>query len=418
MKNFILLFFFLATLVGCQSPSDDFNAELAWREFDEVFKENYAYYDNTNIELSSLFDDYKNKALEATSEQEFISVVTVFMRYFRDPHLNIYPGNKTGYSVTPTGADIWVTQQQGKYLIIDIKAGSAAYNSNIQVNSEAISIDGRTPKEAITTVFGGEFDRLSTKRKVRGLNIALGGIKNKTRKIITRYKGVDSYHQLDATYDAIKRAYKEPTLVFKTINNLGYIRFNNSLGNNDTVNAFNKAIKELITTDGLILDLRNIPSGGNTGVAEPILGHFVQQETPYQLYQRQQPSHFGQKKIPFHQAKMERATAKPKKPFYDKPFVVLVGRWTGSIGEGMMIGLDALGAKAIIGAPTADLLGGIKNITLTQSNAVIDIAYERMFHVNGTYREDFDATIKMDTADWGIDQTDPALSKAIKQLSN
>ena len=109
-------------------------------------------------------------------------------------------------------------------------------------------------------------------------------------------------------------------------------------------------MESLRATDALIIDLRNTPSGGNTGVAEPILGYFTETKTVYQLYRIQTDS---QK---YNDGKLKKAKTKPGNFIYNKPFVVLAGRWTGSMGEGMAIGLDALGAKAVIGAPMADLL--------------------------------------------------------------
>ncbi|MCH2056745.1 MAG: S41 family peptidase [Thalassotalea sp.] len=214
--------------------------------------------------------------------------------------------------------------------------------------------------------------------------------------------------ELAATYEAINLAKQAPVLSYKNIEKVGYIRFNNSLGNSETVTAFKEAIENLVDTQALIVDLRNIPSGGNTSVAEPILGHFVKQKTAYQLYQLQENG------VMFQEAQMQQAFAKPNTPFYSKPFVILVGRWTGSIGEGMMIGFDALGARAIIGAPVADLLGGIKSINLDESNSTLYLGFERLFHVNGTYREDFEANIAVIPADWGVHNTDPALNKALE----
>jgi carboxyl-terminal processing protease len=411
LQPFILSLLLSITSLGCKIAPAKFNSKLAWQLFDQFFTQDYAYLDTSGVEVDTLIAQYKAKALLTTNESDFVNVAQVFMRYFRDPHLSIYPSSKKGYSVTPTGADIWADAKGGKYFIVDLKAGSAASKSGLAVKSEIVSVDGLTAKAAIRKVFGGITTELSIKQKVWGLNIALGGIKNQPRVITVNMNNQEQTYQLAATYDEVIRSYNDPTLSFKKINNLGYIRFNNSLGNNETVDAFNNAIEQLIDTDGLVLDLRNIPSGGNTAVAEPILGHFVEQETVYQLYQRQLNG------IHFSQAEMESATAKPSSPYYSKPFVVLVGRWTGSIGEGMMIGFDTLGAKAIIGAPVADLLGGIKNVALEQSNTVVDIAFERMFHVNGTYRENFEASIKFKSAEQNEEGIDLVLATAIEVLN-
>ena len=71
------------------------------------------------------------------------------------------------------------------------------------------------------------------------------------------------------------------------IQGFAYIRFNNSLGNSETAAAFKSALKHHNQSKGLIIDLRKTPSGGNTSVAEPILGHFVNQKQVYQKYRTQ-----------------------------------------------------------------------------------------------------------------------------------
>ena len=50
----------------------------------------------------------------------------------------------------------------------------------------------------------------------------------------------------------------------------------------------------------------------------------------------------------------------PRGPFsYDAPLVVLVGRWTGSMGEGLAIGLDGMDRATVIGMPMARLRGAL-----------------------------------------------------------
>lgn len=413
MRNIAVIFLFIANLSACSLGQKEFNAESAWQEFSQVFTQDYAYLNTTGVDVDKLLAQYKEKALVTKNESEFVDVIQIFLRYFHDPHLAMGPVDENDYSVTPTGSDIWSVYQEGKYLVEDIKAGSAAYKSGLQVGDVIISVDGLVVDEAINKVFGGDLANLSIKQKIWGLNIALGGLRSKARSLTVLQGSNKKTLKLAATYEAenLNLEQELPTLSFKRIKKVGYIRFNNSLGNSDTVDAFTEAVENLLDTEALIIDLRNIPSGGNTGVAEPILGHFVKQKTAYQLYQLQEDG------VMFQDAEMQQAFAKPNAPFYSKPFVVLVGRWTGSIGEGMMIGFDTLGAKAIIGAPVADLLGGIKSMDLDESASVLYLGFERLFHVNGTYREDFEANIKVNSADWGVNGTDPALTKALDLLN-
>ncbi len=56
------------------------------------------------------------------------------------------------------------------------------------------------------------------------------------------------------------------------IENIGIITINNSLGKNTLITEFDKALNSLIATEGLIIDLRNTVSGGNSYVARGIMG--------------------------------------------------------------------------------------------------------------------------------------------------
>jgi carboxyl-terminal processing protease len=86
----------------------------------------------------------------------------------------------------------------------------------------------------------------------------------------------------------------------------------------------------------------------------------------------------------------------PKKPTYTKPLVVLINHWTGSVGEGIAIGFDALKRSAIIGTPMAGLNGAIYSFTMPHTSIGFSLPVEKLFHVNGTLREYCKPTIQSD----------------------
>ncbi|KPV96488.1 Peptidase family S41 [Pseudoalteromonas sp. P1-9] len=386
-----------------------FNATSAWQEVEHVLTKQYAYFDRLN-NTNTVLNQFKSKALKAKNKAEFNDISQQLMRAFSDPHLNLGPYDKNDFSVFPTGSDIRAIYQNGLFIVQDIKARSAADKSTLTLGSTIIKMDNQPIKPLIASLFGQEFENLSPHQIEYGLNVVLGGLRKQTRAIT--YKNNKGTHTitLAASYDAINALNDGPTLSYRNLDGLGYIRFNNSLGNNQTAASFKKAINALKHTRALIIDLRNTPSGGNTGVAEPILGHFVTEKTRYQTYRTQTSN------MAYQNAPMQTAFVTPTKPHYAKPFIVLAGRWTGSMGEGMTIGLDALGAQTVIGAPMADLLGGIKTVTLEQSDAWLEMAFERLYHVNGSFREDFEPHILVIPTDRDNQGSDPALNKAIEYL--
>ena len=82
-----------------------------------------------------------------------------------------------------------------------------------------------------------------------------------------------------------------------------------------------------------------------------------------------------------------------------QPLVVLVDHWTGSMGEGLAIGLDAAKRATIVGTKMAGLLGGTADFTLPHTGVPLSFPVERLYHVNGTPREDFKPTVWLDPTD-------------------
>jgi carboxyl-terminal processing protease len=59
------------------------------------------------------------------------------------------------------------------------------------------------------------------------------------------------------------------------------------------------------------------------------------------------------------------------------------------MGEGIAIGFDAMNRAVIVGTKMAGLLGAIETAELPNSQIGVNISTERLYHVNGTPREDF-----------------------------
>ena len=79
----------------------------------------------------------------------------------------------------------------------------------------------------------------------------------------------------------------------------------------------------------------------------------------------------------------------PREPLFSQPVVVLAGHWTGSMGEGIAIGLNATRNAPVLGEPMAHLLGALGQIELPNSKIPVRVPEEKLFHVNGTPREAF-----------------------------
>jgi carboxyl-terminal processing protease len=113
------------------------------------------------------------------------------------------------------------------------------------------------------------------------------------------------------------------------------------------------------------------------------MGWFVSEPRGYQIHNR--PAEERETGIPrqwVEQVLPRRGRYRPHLP------TVLVGRWTGSMGEGMAIGFAALGAR-VEGTRMAGLLGSVENIQVGQTDLFVKLPTERLFSVTGSPREAF-----------------------------
>jgi carboxyl-terminal processing protease len=137
----------------------------------------------------------------------------------------------------------------------------------------------------------------------------------------------------------------------------------------------------------MILDLRETPSGGNTTVARGIMGRFIEKEGFYQKHVLlTEEQRFGVRR-----SWMELVSTRGV--VYKQPLVILVNHWTGSVGEGIAIGFDALKRARIVGTPMAGLNGAMYSYQMPHSKIGLSIPVEQLYHVNGTPREAFRPTL-------------------------
>jgi len=243
------------------------------------------------------------------------------------------------------------------------------------------------------------------------LRLLLAGKHSENIKITVKYQNKQQDFYPDEPVNLLKEHKYNGDIESQIINqNLGYIRINNRLWDNNIISPFDSVLASLKNTTALILDLRETPGGGNTTVARSILGRFISKEGFYQKHELPaEEKEFGVKRIWVE-------IVSPKKPTYTKPLVVLVNHWTGSVGEGIAIGFDALKRAAIIGTPMAGLNGAIYSFTMPHTGIGFSLPVEKLFHVNGTPREYYKPTIQIDLIKQK-DKEDYILQEGLRHLN-
>jgi carboxyl-terminal processing protease len=357
-----------------------FDAVRAWSSFEKLLHDQYGYFDRQGVDGDAILAAFAVRAKAARSDKEFVDTLQHISYNFADPHFVVGPFDPEDWTTIPTSSDVFGSFDGKAFHIDDIRAESDALAKGVRSGMMVVRIDGRAPRAVIEDITGRPFANLSPVQIDFAFNVALAGRHWHTRTLEVIDRNRRRAFSLAASSDQSKRVKIGPLLTTERHGALGIIRINNSLGDQALIQQFAQALSTLADTTALLIDLRNTPSGGNTSVARGIMGHFVDHDRPYQMHS-----------VPY-----ETRVLGPPRKFveyvasygtrYNGKVYVAGGRWTGSMGEGLMIGFDAIGATTV-GSELAHLLGGLSNETIEGSEARIDIGTEQLFTVTGLPRE-------------------------------
>lgn len=373
-------------------PATAFDAAKGWASFVKLLHENYGYFARAGVDGDAILAAFAERAKAARSDKDFIDVLQLVAHNFADPHFIVGPLDAGDWSVFPTASDMTGRYDGKAFLIEEVRAGGDAAGRGLRPGMAITRIDGLSPQAAIAAITGRAFKDLSAVQIAFALDTALAGHRRQGRVIEVRDGGRRRVYTLAAANEQAARIEDGPLLETGRHGTIGIIRVNNSLGNQQLIDAFSTALASLADCEALLIDLRNTPSGGNTSVARGIMGHFVDHDRPYQMHV-----------IPY-----EARVLGPTRKFveYVAPFgrrytgkvYVAGGHWTGSMGEGLMIGFDAIGATTV-GTDLAHLLGALSNETIEGSAARVDIGTEQLFTVAGVPREAYRPQIYLTQAE-------------------
>lgn len=291
------------------------------------------------------------------------------------------------WAVVPSFADLWIVESDGIYRVDAVRDGSPSHEAGIMRGDRIISIEGVPVHDAVSAFWDDLGLPVTGERAAFAARVLAAGRRNQPRHIVVQGDGAARAFELVSLYS---KAREELSPVTATLwQGTLTIRINDALGEGATIAAFDAAMATSTAGQPVIVDLRDTPSGGNTTVARAILGWFVDQPRSYQVHSL--PSEMRDTGI----ARQWVEQVMPRQgKYHGGPVTVLVGRWTGSMGEGLAIGFDAIGAE-VTGQQMAGLLGAIYDHRLDHSGLIIKLPSERLRHVDGTPREQFVPTARI-----------------------
>jgi len=406
----LLLLFPLTSLKPIPNYGSDF------LEFWTDVHDNYAYFDKKHCDWDKVKTVYLPLAEKAHTENELITLMEQALEELYDNHFSLNTNLKSSTRLAPTGLDLWAEWVDGKAVVTEVRKGFSADKVGIRCGMEISSINGIPVEEAVKKRIGKCITNTDTEVKNYALRQLLAGTYLQERVLGVKQGDKTNTVNLDKAAGNLTDKQQHATLLDSRIldQNIGYIRVNNSLGETDLIPLFDKALEQLRNTTALVIDLRDTPSGGNSIVARGIMSRFIQTEMPYQKHVLPNEEKLSGIKRSWLEL------VSPRGPFtYVKPVVILVDHWTGSMGEGITVGFDALGRATTVGTRMAGLNGAINGFSTTQAKIPYSFPTEQLYHINGTAREQYTPTKLVDlnnTSYNGMD--DPILTEGLKAIKH
>lgn len=366
--------------------SDDF--EFFWTQI----KDHYVYFDKKVVDWNCVRSTYLPLATNASNDKAFLRVLENSIVELYDPHAIINSNLPTSTRMIPSELDVWAEWRSGHAIITQLRPGYVAQKAGLKIGMDIIRINDKPVTDAAAVHRtkclkhnNPEFDNWS-------LLSALAGTHDTPRVITVRTAAGEQTFALDTS--GPRPSEKRPITTNYFSDQIAYIAFHN-LGDTDTISQFDKTLKLMRNARGLILDLRDTAGGGTSDVAEAVFGRLLHSTTPYQ-------------RLIDNAGKEIVSTATPRGSFViDIPIVALVSRWTGSMGEGMAIGLDAMHRGTVVGTRMAGLNGAVTTFHLEHTDIDFTFPTLRTVHMNGTPRELFSPIVVVDldvsNADLAVD---------------
>ena len=381
MKNLILTFLIVLSFSCDHSQEKEINHAQIKEDFNEILSnlsQNYIYLQEKGIDLNCIREYYREQIHKIKTEEQTVLFFEYLLDEFYDSHLILNTNRNSSFRLF---SPIYATIKKGKLIVSNVwKTQIESLEQNI-VGAELLKINGIDFNKAIEQFPTHCNDKSSEKVKEWIVNKILAGRYNQPRILTLK---LDNKKTIEFDLNKLKLKQTSELLTSSTKNDIGIITINNSLGNNNLIKEFDNALDKLMNTKGLIIDLRNTVDGGNSYVARGIMSRFINEPKPYQKHLTTE-KYGGNPTI----AKSWVEYVSPRKEQYKNPVVILVSRWTGSMGEGLAIGFEGMKRAEIVGTEMERLAGEMSGFSFKNQNFGYRLSTAKLFHINGTQREKY-----------------------------
>lgn len=361
------------------------HASLSQNRYEKDFEEfwsdihaNYAYFDKQKIDWDKVKTIYGPKVKDVANDQDFIRMLENILFELHNGHISLNTNLAGSNRLVPSGQDMYVEFIDQNYVITDIRKGFGAELCGLKTGMRIAGFNGKPIGVQLQRFLPKFTDVPSPAMQQFALDMLFAGTYDAKRQITV----VENGRKIDFFPDDFTPKTSVKLLDSGILNpTTAFIKINNSLGSNELIASFDRAVDSLMNFKNIVIDLTETPGGGNTTVARAIMGRFISEPKAYQKHEFDETG-FDTKRVWIEYAS-------PRKQTFTGNMYILVGHWTGSMGEGVAIGFDGMQRGRVIGTKMGGLIGAINGFRLSQTQIGFQIPTERLYHVDGTPREDF-----------------------------
>lgn len=384
MKKIFTLLIIVFSGISCAQNNNSYNTVDSYKineDFGQIIQDlsnKYIYLNDKKTDFDCVKTQYAKVINTVKTNEEKVLFFEYLLDEFYDSHLILNTTTKSSYRLH---SPIYVSLKKGKFYVENIWSSQMkSFGQNI-IGAEVLNFNSKKFNTVIDNFPTQCVDKNIPEVREWIANKIISGRYNEKRMLTLN---LTDNRKISLDIDKIEMKKDKGLLTISKQNGIAIVKINNSLGNNNLISHFDRKLDALVDTEGLILDLRNTVDGGNTYVARAIMSRFIDTELPYQKHVSKEK--YGNNPV-IAKSWLEYVTPRGKQ--YKKPLVVLVGRWTGSMGEGLAIGLEGMQRAKLVGTEMEKLGGSVVGYSFKHSNYGYRISTDKLYHVNGTIRENF-----------------------------
>ena len=381
IKRLLFLILIFSCNLGFSQSNNRIDNYKLNQDFGKIIQDlsdKYVHLEDKKTDFDCVKETYSYLLPNVTTNQEKILLFEYMLNEFYDSNLILHTKTKTSYRLN---SPFYLKLKNNKFYIQNIWYSQIEdFGKNI-IGAEVLNFNSK------------EFNKVIGKFPVQCVNKNLPEVREWiANKIVSgRYhesriltlKLADN-RKISLNIDHIKVKKEKKLLSVSNKNGIAVMRINNSFDNVNLIKQFDRELNNNLDARGLILDLRNTISKGNPHIVKALIGRLINEEMPYQKNRSKDKLKNNVEII-----RSWTEYVNPRGIQYDKPVIVLVGRWTANVAEAMAVSLEGMNRAKTVGTEMRKLSGSAKNYSFINHNYGYNLTSYASFQINGSRREDF-----------------------------